>query len=270
MIQENKENLKHTGQSNRSGCYWVKAIPTIAFPIEAGAFDFFDPSQISNEPNVTYLNVETAAGFNWIDLAGDFPATFVFTEAENIENPHCHFYNHTLLMQVPHNDYETRGKLFRAFSRCEWTLIIKQANGSVRVLGAGNNKGAKFKRSYNSGTQFKGPSVNLIEFSWQWSEQALYLKDPDGTFHLNASIDYRSSDNTLGISLQLFNQSGPNDVYLQYWKDGEWHDIALIGSVSGSYGTFITNTIPSGTYWIRIISFDPFPSFAPQVQITIP
>ena len=171
MIQETNTSIKHSGLSNQPGLAWVKAVAIEGI----NAIDWFNVFMQtgSNVETASYTSIGLNAGFSWIDIASDFPSPFVLTESEREENPQGHIFSYTVQQSIPQDDLVTRGQILRFYSRTEWVLVCKATNGTLRIIGGANGKGAKFTRAYTTGDQAKGTSMQILKFTWESPEAAL-------------------------------------------------------------------------------------------------
>jgi len=267
-MKESNRSVKHLNQPNKPGLSWVKAIPINAAYLGSWS-DLIVGRPV--ESTISYTNLDVKPGFNWLDIADDFPAPFTFTEGEKIDNPQGHIFSYTILQQVPHSDLVSRGQIFRFYSRNEWILVFKSRDGSVRILGGtGINVGAKFSRKLASGTQLHGSSVNTLEFSWESSEQALYLRDPASQL----SLDFKSisiidtGTSAISILVSLDNSTDTPDITLQYWDGFSWVDVFTVTPVSGANTIIDTSfsTPALGRYWFRIVAASNPHTYSNQLQ----
>ena len=271
MVETNK-SIEHKGQPNKIGLSWVKAIPAHAAKLR----DWFSLLTGEDmETNYSYLNLDIATGFNWLDIGNDFPTPFTFTESEKDDNPQGHLFSYTIQQQVPQNDLVSRGQLLRFYSRNEWLLVFKATNGAVRVIGLGNGHGAKFKRSYTSGSQLKGVSVYTLDFTWDSPEQALYLKDPLEDLLLNFSALTVAPDGTflftdITSTIILSNTTLTPDITIQYWDGSSWIDVQTFTPIVGmNTVTEVIATPTLGTYWFRATCLGSKKIYSNQLQGTV-
>lgn len=212
MLQQSITDLIHGNGPNKRGVCsvigvpkdWVQSMPdekVIMKTIYAiSGMDFYVEDIILKD------------GYSWLTLSKDDNLNLQFDEAES-ETKQLNSFTYNIPMPVPHDDYEQRGKVFRAYRYREWILIVKQRSGAWRVIGS-MERGAVYVNKFSSGSVGADLSMNDGGFTWSVGGRAAYYA---GSF-LSGSYWFRCVGENAEDNYQVI----INEPVIINWGDGKF------------------------------------------------
>jgi hypothetical protein len=115
--------------------------------------------------------IQLRQGAEWLDLVNDFNLLALFSY-EDKQSAHGDYTEYKLTIPVPHDDYETKGKVYNTFRGRQFIILLLLKDGSLRCLGS-LERGCDLARKFSSGN-IKSANRNDITFDWQSSINAFY------------------------------------------------------------------------------------------------
>ena len=167
---------------------------------------------------------------NWLDLSNDFNLRGVYSYDDKA-NAQGEYTQYKLTIPIPHDDFETRGKVFNALKNRQHLAFIILKDGSCRLLGT-VERGCDIDRKFSSGETTKGVSKNDITFYWESAVNAFYFKNPfkDEIYLVHNSLTYDcGSETELGVVVSNL-PSGTLQLTAQYYDEttDSWKDINTV------------------------------------------
>lgn len=274
MIQGKLAAIKHGISINRPGVASVMAIPLagLAAPTDMMQIMLNETSGGFTDGAV-YQQLATNPGYNWLDLANDFPYPFEFKE-DTSPTAQNTFFLYAVTQLVPHDDFLSLGQVLRAMDRNEWVLAVQQNNGQSRLIGYSNGRGAKFKDKYDSGKVGKASSAHAIGYTWESSERAIYLADPSTQPMLILGENpFINVGGHIEYFLSALNLTLPQSIDIKYasLSDSYVYSSSVTVVTSRGLGLDTSTHLRSGKFWMQVsITIGGITYYSNQVLITRP
>ncbi len=193
----------------------------------------------SMAPDANRIFVESIlfANDGWLSISNDMNVS-ISIEEKVTTSVHGQVTEYQVLLDIPNDDYHTRGKIIDAYSGREFLLLVRLGNGTYRVVGD-NNKGAEFQSALNSSTKLKPANITRCGFILSTATKALYTQEyPAG--YLDITVEPDGDENIL---LAIYTD---RNMFLQTYGDG------IGGNRIGAH-TFRYGYPNAGTFIARLL-----------------
>lgn len=210
MLQQSLTGLLHNLQRNKPGlchCILVEKEGVASMP---NLTTLLTSSVTDEEYDFLIEEITLKEGYQWKELSSDQNITLEFDEQEK-KSVQQKAFTYQLSVRIPNDDFNTRGKLIRAYDNREFIMIVTERTGAIRVLGS-MERGCDFSAQLKTGTLGKGPNQFTCGFTWEVGMQrAFYTKS-----FLNGTFWFRVNG-TPETALEAIRIDEP--VYID-WGDG--------------------------------------------------
>lgn len=240
MLQQNLTELLHTSGYNKPGVCAVLGVPKEWVTSMPNTLSLLQTTAAPTGCDFYIEEIVLATGKTWLDLSKHTRVNIDFTD-EEAKTLQGSSFTYNIPLTIPHDDFDTRAQIFRAYQNREWILIVKQRTGAWRVIGS-LQRGAVFTTSLNSGTIKTGASLNTTGFTWQCGEQRAYYV----TSFLSGSYWFRVN----GTSEPAYHKLQINEPVIINWGDGVFN---YYGTGYGALQTIIHAMVSDGDNYSYVV-----------------
>lgn len=171
MYPDNLAALAHNFGMNKPGICSMRAVPKDKVSLKDFISIMKDTSS-SNYP-LTGAWIGIAIGYDWLDISKLANVNVELIEGDEL-TPQGKLFTYQLVISIPNDDHETRGKILLAYDNREWIVQANLRSGSKRLIGS-QERGADFKAQMTSGIPGK-QNVYQCGFEWKSPVRAHYVE----------------------------------------------------------------------------------------------
>lgn len=167
-------HLLHTQEVNNPGLLQLFTVPKAGINAMPDLMELMETPGTVNGADFELSDITLKAGYSWSTFSFDYNVVMELFEEENPKGSKRFLYE--LGFAIPNDDFETRGKIIRAYDNIEHIVLVKQQTNAWRLLGS-KERGCVFAATLQSGSAFRGPNAFTCGLSWEVAgRRAFYIK----------------------------------------------------------------------------------------------